>query len=148
MGFKDIQLGFLSVFREFFVYHHRSLEFRAKLFAAMISIRRDIKDSDDIYEVVREIGSEIYSKDEERIEILVRTTKEYVDKIITDNGLNLDQLIFDLDRILKNQKRFAKKINIEHLTRFKDDIHEDIGIVQQRVIEFAQNQKDVYLKSE
>ena len=43
-----IKLRFLSAFRDFFVYHHKSLEFRAKIFAAIISAKFD-PDEDDFF---------------------------------------------------------------------------------------------------
>ncbi len=143
MELKELELKFLSMFRELFVYHHHSLEFRAKIFAAMISVEDEI--TDEIYEKVRGIGVDIYGRDEKRIEILVRTTKEYVDKVKTKNGLDIDQLIFDIDKILKGQKRFASKINIEHLKRLLNNENEDINIVQSRIIEFARSQRKQYL---
>lgn len=138
MGLKELELNFLSLFRELFVYHHRSLEFRAKLFAAMISVDPNTKDS--IYEVVKNIGLEIYGRDKKRVEILVRTTKEYVKKVVTNNGLNLDELIFDIDKILKNHQRYAKKINLNHLKRLQEKDDNEIKLVQQRIIEFVQAQ--------
>ena len=45
MGF-DIKCKFLSLFREFLVYHHRSLEFRAKIFAAIISAKLNPEEDD------------------------------------------------------------------------------------------------------
>ncbi len=135
---KALKLNLLSVFRELFVYHHYSLEFRAKLFAAIISA--DEKADEKIYEELEKIASEIYGKDEARVGILVRTTKEYVKKVITNNGLNLDQLVFDIDRILKYHKRYVKKINIEHLKRLQNKENESIALVQQRIIEFAESE--------
>ncbi len=143
MGLKELELKFLSMFRELFVYHHRSLEFRAKLFAAMIVVKDKIDESD--FEKVKDIGVDIYGRDEKRIEILVRTTKEYVDKVITNNGLDIDQLIFDIDKILKEQKRYASKINVDHLKRLLNEENEDIRLIQNRVIEFAQAQRRQYL---
>ncbi len=137
MKFKDIKLGFLSVFREHFVYHHRSLEFRAKFFAAIISANPDT--GEETYDCLRKIALEIYGHDEKRIEILIKVTKEYVEKIINDNGLKLDELIFDLNKILKNNKKFVKEINLNHLRRLQVKDDESIMLTQQRIIEFAQD---------
>lgn len=136
MSFKELKLDLLSIFRELFVYHHRSLEFRAKFFATMISANHEVDES--VYEILKKIASEIYGHDERRVEVLVRTTKEYVKKVITDNGLSLDQLIFDLDNIIKKNGRYVNKINLNHLRRLQNKSDEDIKLVQQRIIEFAE----------
>lgn len=138
MSLKDIQLNFLSLFRELFVYHHRSLEFRAKIFAAIICINPQVDEK--IYDTVKKIGEEIYGRDKKRTEILVRTTKEYVKKVSTNNGLNLDELIIDIDKIVKNNKRYVNKINLNHLKRLQEKEENDIKLVQQRIIEFAESQ--------
>lgn len=136
MSFKKIKLNLLSAFRELFVYHHRSLEFRAKFFAAMIASNPNT--NEQIYDTLKKIALEIYGHDEKRIEVLIRTTKEYVKKILTENGLNLDELILDLDKIIKNNRKYAKKINLNHLRRLQTKENENIMITQQRIIEFAQ----------
>ncbi len=136
MSLKEFKINLLSCFREFFVYHHRSLEFRAKFFAAMICSNPDADES--IYDDLRKIAVEIYGHDEGRIEILVRTTKEYVDKVITNNGLNLDELIFDIDKIIKDKRRYISKINLNHLRRLQNQENEGVNLTQQRIIEFAE----------
>lgn len=138
MSIKGIKLAFLTFFREFFVYHHRSLEFRAKFFAAMIASNTKI--DENIYEILQKIGKEIYGNDEYRTEMLIRTTKEYVNKIMTDNGLNLDEIIFDIDRLIKENKRYVKKINMNHLKRLQVKDNEDVMVTQQRILEFAQSE--------
>ena len=57
MGF-DIKCKFLSLFREFLVYHHHSLEFRAKIFAAVISAK--LNPEEDDFANLYDISSEIY----------------------------------------------------------------------------------------
>lgn len=136
MSFKELKLDFVSIYREIFVYHHRSLEFRAKFFAAIISANKEVDES--VYDTLKKIAVEIYGHDERRVEVLVRTTKEYVKKVITENGLNLDQLIFDLDNIIKKHGRYVNKINLNHLRRLQNKDDEDIKLVQQRIVEFAE----------
>lgn len=136
MSFKDLKLDLLAIFRELFIYHHRSLEFRAKLFAAMIAANPNTDES--IYEILKKIAFEIYGHDERRVEVLIRTTKEYVKKIVTDNGLNLDQLIFDIDKIIKSNKHYVTKINLNQLRRLQDKNDDEIKLIQQRIIEFAE----------
>ena len=57
MGF-NIKLKFLSAFREFLVYHHKSVEFRAKVFAAIIAAKFDPDDDDFI--LLLEIATVFY----------------------------------------------------------------------------------------
>lgn len=138
MSIREVKLSFLSFFREFFVYHHRSLEFRAKLFAAMIAA--DENSDESVYEILQNIGKEIYGNDENRVEMLIRTTKEYVDKIVTDNNLDLDEIILDIDKSLRRNKQYINKININHLKRLQVKDDEETMLTQQRVMEFAESE--------
>ena len=70
------KLHFLSIFRELFVPHYYSLEFRAKILAAMLVAKKNLLESD--YDDVVEIAKDIYGDDKKRIHILVQTVKEYV----------------------------------------------------------------------
>ena len=74
-----IKLRFLSAFRDFFVYHHKSLEFRAKIFAAIISAKFD-PDEDDFF-ILNDIVSEIYENDQTRKDFLIQTVREYVARV-------------------------------------------------------------------
>ncbi|NOX15411.1 MAG: hypothetical protein GXP61_05225 [Epsilonproteobacteria bacterium] len=131
---------FLSFFREIFVYHHKSLEFRAKVFASMIASNK--KDDNIEYEILRKIAKEIY-KDEHRINVLVETTKEYVEKIINVKSLNIDSLIIDINKEIRLNPRFIRKINIRHLKSFlveKNHTNEDTNLLQRRIIEYFKNE--------
>ncbi len=139
MSLKGIKTFFLSFFRELFVYHHTSLEFRAKLFASMIASNQ-VDDSCE-YKVLQSIAKEIYKDDEYRIDILVHTTKEYVNKIIKNDSLDIDHLLLDIDRELKRHKRFIDKINMNHLRRFYAcNGDEDTVLLQTRILEFYENE--------
>jgi len=136
MGFKEIKSQFLSVFRQAFVYHHRSLEFRCKLFAAMIVANPEAKQCE--YNALKEIAQEIYKEDEYRVEVMVRTTKEYVNKILNNNDLDIDELIIEINKELKNNKRFVQKINLEHLRKFMCQGNEEANLLQSRILEFLE----------
>ncbi|MBE0491467.1 MAG: hypothetical protein IBX44_04350 [Sulfurospirillum sp.] len=137
MLFKKIKIFFLSIFREFFLYHHTSLEFRAKLFAAMIASNN--VDNTYEYKVLQKIAAEIYN-DEYRVDVLVNTTKEYVDKIQENNGLNIDDLLLNITKQIKKNSRFKDKINLEHLRSFYNyDGDEDTTLLQTRILEFFEN---------
>ena len=135
---------FFRAFRELLLYHHNSLEFRAKLFAALIA-------ANDAYgecelNVVQEAGLDIYS-DEDRANTLRLTVEEYLDKIEDDNGLAIDQLIDDLMKDLKDYPRYADKITLEpyeHITRCCRD--SENRIYQERIISLYQRLKDEYKK--
>jgi len=136
MGFKEIKSQFLSIFRQAFVYHHRSLEFRCKLFAAMIVANPEAKNCD--FTVLKEIAQEIYKDDEYRVEVMVRTIKEYVQKVIHSNDLDIDVLIMEINKELKANKRFVQQINLEHLRRFMCQQNEEANLLQTRILEFLE----------
>jgi len=116
MILKKIKNYIFSFFREFLVFHHSSLEFRAKLLASMISIKENIDKCEK--DILKSIAVEIYKNDDSRAEILINTTLEYVKKIYEINGLYIDDLILDIDKNLKKYPKFYKKIDIEKLNRF------------------------------
>ena len=130
MNFKNY---LLSVFREVFIPHHRSIEFRAKIFAAMLLAKK--KQTDEDYNAIKDIAGEIYPGDEQRIGVLVSIVKEYILKAKTYKSLNLDSLLKEIDRDIKNNKKYIKKIDFSHLRRLIGDDDED-ALIQQRVYEF------------
>ena len=130
MNFKN---HLLSVFREVFISHHRSIEFRAKIFAAMLLAKK--KQTDEDYDVIKDIAGEIYVGDEQRIGVLVSIVKEYILKAKTYKSLNLDSLLKEIDRNIKNNKKYVKKIDFSHLRRLIGDDDDD-ALIQQRVYEF------------
>ncbi|MCR8696582.1 MULTISPECIES: hypothetical protein [Campylobacter] len=136
------KLNFLSIFRELFVPHYRSLEFRAKILTAILIAKKSISDSD--YYEVEDIAKDIYGNDEKRIHILVQTIKEYVDKATQGSKLNLDILLKDIDYELKLIKRYVKKIDFEHLRRLMINSDETDAVFQQQVYEFFLNEVRIY----
>ncbi len=140
----DLKTKFLSFFRELFIYHHKSLEFRAKVFASMIASNK--KEDSVEYEILREVAKEIY-KDQYRIDVLAATTKEYVEKIINIKSLNIDSLIKDIDREIRKNPRYITKINIRHLKKFLVTINhtdEETHLLQMRIIEYFKNELRYY----
>ncbi len=131
--------------REVFVYHHNSLEFRAKLFALIIAANRH-STAECEYALVHDAGMRIY-KDKERVDMLVLTTKEYVNKVHKKNGLNIDDLIYDIQKELHQIPRYASKIDIMSLHPIVEcSIDEDVSTYQIRILEFLQTLKDEYTK--
>jgi hypothetical protein len=137
---------FFSAFRELFVHHHGSLEFRAKIFALIIAADDDA--TVDSYVKVKEIGYEIYKEDDERVNLLMLTTKEKVKKVRDNNGLDIDTLVMNIQRDLKYIPRYAKKIDINHLKQIialTQD--EDTKAYQENIIEFLEELKNDILST-
>ena len=131
-------------FRELLLYHHNSLEFRAKLYAALIAANEEFGECE--LNIVQEAGMAIYN-DEDRANTLRLTVEEYLDKIIEDNGLAIDELIDHLMVDLKDYPRYADKITIEEYLKIReccDD--EESRIYQERIIALYQRLKDEYEK--
>ncbi len=131
-------------FRELLLYHHNSLEFRAKLYAALIAANEAHGECE--LNLVQEAGMVTY-KDEDRANTLRLTVEEYLDKIAEDNGLAIDELIDHLIEDLKNYPRYADKIAIEEYKKIMeccDD--EESSIYQERIIALYQRLKDAYEK--
>jgi hypothetical protein len=142
--FKKMKRIVLKMFREFLVYHHDSLEFRAKLLTLMVSSNSKVCECEK--KKLKEIAYKIYPKEPERAELMIETVDEYHQKIITNNGLNFEHLIQLVERDVKKVKRFSKKIDIGLLMELHECVKDDAEnyIFQTRIIEFLQNLKDEY----
>lgn len=128
---------FLNAFREVFVYHHSSLSFRAKLFAAIIVADGDR--NEEYFALLQQLSTEIYS-DEDRANMLVSATKEFVKKVQDDNGLDMDALIDSIIKDLHHTPRYSKKIQLSYLQKLAGiSQDQDIKIYQTRIIEFLQD---------
>ena len=139
-----IKLRFLSAFRDFFIYHHKSLEFRAKIFAAIISAKFD-PDEDDFF-ILNDIVNEIYENDQTRKDFLIQTVREYVARVKRNDRITLDTLLLCIDKDMKDHKRYTQKIDSSHLRRLMSGCEEEI-LVQQRVYEFLINEVKLYSQS-
>lgn len=136
-----IKHHFFSAFRELFVHHHGSLEFRAKLFALVIAANEDAKVEN--YITVKKRGMEIYKDDEDRANLLTLSTKELVTKIKENNELNIDTLILNIQRELRQVPRYAKKIDIDPLKELVTLSHDrDTISYQENIIEFLETLKE------
>jgi len=140
---KKLRRKIKKVFRELLLYHNSSLEYRAKLLTLVVAVNHEISECEE--ELLYKTACEIYDNDDERAEILVEAVKEYFDKIITNNGLDFEHLVFQVEKETKEVKRFAQKIDIEQLQKFQECIeNEEDRIYQQRVISFLGNLKEQY----
>jgi len=145
LGFR-LKHHFFSAFREFFVHHHGSLEFRAKIFALVIAANEKAKVENFI--VVKDIGMHIYDGDEDRSNLLMLSTKELVQKVRDDNGLDIDLLVNIIQKELKIVPRYAKKIDIKALKPLLLLSHdEDTISYQENILHFLQTMKDEILNN-
>ncbi len=141
---KSLKRLFYKMFRELLVYHHSSLEYRAKLITLVVSSDGEINECEK--QKLKELAYTIYKDDPERAELLIDTVYEYHEKIVTNNGLNYEHLILDIYKETRLNRRFAQKIDIDLLKKMHeciDDEDEEEKIFQERVLEFLQ-----YLKEE
>ncbi len=142
-GFK-FKYRFFNAFRELFVHHHGSLEFRAKIFALIIATNKEIDIKN--YSIIQEICIHIYKNDEDRTNLLILTTKEHIKKILQND--NIDILISSIQKELKIVPRYAKKINIELLKPLLDLTQDkDTLSYQENILEFLQTLKNETLQS-
>jgi hypothetical protein len=136
----------LNAFRELFVHHHGSLEFRAKLFALLVAVNEESKE--DAYNLIKQIGLAIYQNDEDRANLLVMSTKELVQKVLDDNGLYIDTLVANIQTELRVVPRYAKKIDIDSLAKLLDlTKNPDTLLYQKNILEFLQKLKDETLQN-
>ncbi|MDF1877287.1 hypothetical protein JHD47_05600 [Sulfurimonas sp. SAG-AH-194-L11] len=139
LGFR-LKHHFFSAFREFFVHHHGSLEFRAKIFALVISANE--KPPVESYIVVKSIGMNIYNGDEERSDLLMISTKELIQKA-KENRFDIDYLVHSILKELRVIPRYAKKIDIQALRPLLLLSHDpDTISYQENILEFLQNTKE------
>lgn len=131
---------FLHTFREFFIYHHNSLEFRAKIYTLIIMANS--KNGECEFNKLDSIVEEIYPNSLRRQNALILTVKEYIEKIHEPNGLGVDELILDIQKSLRREKRYSKKINLEHLKLISECTDESDSIIyQKRIIDFLERLK-------
>jgi len=141
--YKKIRRKVKKVFREFLVYHNSSLEYRAKVLTLVVAVNNEISECEE--QLLDKIALEIYDNDEERADILVEAVGEYFVKIVTNNGLNFEHLILEVEKETKEVERFSEKINIEKLMLFQECLDdEEDKIYQQRVISFLKDLKERY----
>ena len=141
--YKKLRRRVKKVFRELLLYHNSSLEYRAKVLTLVIAVNEEMSACEE--RLLYATACQIYDNDEERSEILVETVKEYFDKIITNNGLDFEHLLFQVEKETRDVKRFSGKIDIEMLRQFQACIEdEEDKIYQQRVIEFLKELKERY----
>ncbi len=132
------------MFREIFVHHYSSLDFRAKIFALIIAANEKPKLENFI--LVKKLATEIYPNDHDRANMLLLTTKEFIDKI-NSKKLSVDKLVQSIANNIKLVPRYAKKIDIETLSQFLNLCeNEDALAYQKNILEFLEKLKKETLK--
>jgi len=132
---------FFSAFRELFVHHHGSLNFRAKIFALVIAANENAKVEN--YIIVKDIAMNIYNGDTDRSNLLMISTKELVQKVRDHNGLDIDSLVTSIQQELKIVPRYAKKIDIKALSPLLRLTHDaDTLSYQENILEFLEAMKE------
>jgi len=145
--FFKLKHHFFSAFRELFVHHHGSLNFRAKIFALVISA--DENATEENYKIVKQIALNLYHNDEERATLLMLMTKELVNKVRKENGLYLETLITHIQKELKIVPRYAKKIDLERLKPLLSLPNDpDTILYQEKILLFLEKLKKETLEKE
>ncbi|MDR3346675.1 MAG: hypothetical protein LBS73_05835 [Campylobacteraceae bacterium] len=138
----SIKSWFLTSFREIFLYHYRSLEFRAKVFALIIAPSCESAKVCD-FTTLKKVAEEIYA-DRHRREVFLNIIKEYIAVILRNPATAYDEAVRDINRKVKIDKNLAKKIDMSHINRFvKADLSEERRLLQQRITEFLEVQSKI-----
>lgn len=141
--FQGIKRNIMKMFRELLVYHHSSLEYRAKILTLLVSADGEICECEK--QKLKEIAYSIYAEDHDRAELLLDAVYEYHTKIITNNGLNFEHLVLLVEKETREMKRFAQKIDMDLLVQLHECIEEEEArLFQERILDFLQNLKDEY----
>ena len=139
---KTIKNYFFSAFREIFLYHHSSLEFRAKTYAVLIASSSE--PLSQYQTTLEKISHEIYT-DSDRAEALILTVKEYIQGVYAKKNRVEEVLLLEMIRELRQIPRYALKIEPEHLERLKECTqNRDSKIYQDRIIEFLKVKRTEY----
>ncbi|MGC9351760.1 MAG: hypothetical protein ACP5D3_07200 [Sulfurovum sp.] len=144
---KKLKRNFIKMFRELLVYHHSSLEYRAKILTLMVSSNERIDECEE--QALKEIAHKIYHDDPERAELLIDTVTEYHEKIVTSNGLDFEHLVQDVERESRAVNRYVEKIDFELLGKLHHCMKEEEDIIfQERILDFLQMLKEEYGRKE
>jgi len=139
---KKIRNYFFSAFREIVVYHHTSLEFRAKIYAVLIA---GANESLSHYQTTLEnIAKEIYSEPD-RAAALLLTVQEYLISIQNKKTMSDEALLIEIIKELRLVPRYALKIEPDHLYRLQECTQgNDSKVYQKRLIDFLALKRSEY----
>jgi len=133
----------INNFREFLVPHSKSLEFRAELLTLMILSNEKITQCEE--DLIKEIAIQIYGENKGRAQVLYETVEEFHTKIRANNGLEYNDLINKITNDTKKSPRFAKKIDVKLLDKFKKCLSTDDEIIfHDRLISYLEELRAEY----
>lgn len=136
---KKIKNYFFSAFREIFLYHHSSLEFRAKTYAVLIAASHE--PLSHYLKTLEAIAFEIYPEPD-RADALLMTVKEYLNTIQNKRNMSEELLLMDVIRELRLVPRYALKIEPKHLKQLRECTHDhDSKIYQERLVDFLEQKR-------
>ena len=134
----------INMFRELILYHSDSLAFRAKLLTLLVVGNGDTINACE-EEKLEEISRAMYPEDYDRAQVLIEAVHEFYDKIIEQNNLVYDSLVYSIAKDVKRKPRFVKKIDLELFATLKECIKdEDEKIFHDRILAFLDDLKDEY----
>lgn len=139
---RRVRNYFINAFREIFVYHHSSLEFRAKIYALFIA---GANEPFGHYEdTLEQIAYDIYQKGD-RADTLIITIKEYLKLVYSKKHLGEEALLVEVIKELRMVPRYALKIETDHLEQLRECTHnQDSKIYQDRLIDFLRQKRSDY----
>lgn len=139
---RRVRNYFFNAFREIFVYHHSSLEFRAKIYALFIAGSNEpISQYEDTLE---KIAFNIYQEGD-RADTLLITIKEYLKSVHAKKHLGEEPLLIEIIKELRMVPRYALKIESDHLEQLRECTrNQESKIYQDRLIDFLRQKRSDY----
>lgn len=139
---RRVRNYFFNAFREIFVYHHSSLEFRAKIYALFIAGSNEPLSHYE--QTLAGIALDIYQQ-EDRANTLLMTVKEYIKSVQAKKHLGEEPLLIEVIKELRLVPRYALKIEPNHLEQLRECTHnQDSKIYQERLIDFLRQKRSDY----
>jgi len=122
------------------VYHHESLEFRAKVFALVIASNEQYGDCEEI--ILHHACNSVYNEDEVRAKILAKTTNEYLLNYKQSGNNDIEKMLLSVDESIKENHKLTSKIDINMLKEFLECCENNHDRkLQSKVIEFLEDTK-------
>lgn len=126
-------IGFISFLRQVFITKQRTLEFRAKVFTALMLCKKNFSEND--FKIIENISWKIYENDFINAFFLKYTIKEFTMRY-REMNYGLDKILKEISRELKFNKKYANKIDFSYLRELISKKNEEEAFLQERVYEF------------
>lgn len=111
---EDLRRIIKSIYREIILNNKIQIEFRAKLLTLMIIFNKEFSKCEKI--ILKNVTTQIY-KNPKRAQMLKEMVEEYIE-LRLNNDIDLDSLLFDIDKTIKLYPKLVFKIDIEKLKLF------------------------------